>query len=77
MAPLVPGVESNNPIIDSLMETIETDEYRLINRYWEGTPPDISEFAVDQFARFMLNPNEYMDVLETIENHATDYWGSN
>lgn len=76
IAPLVPGVDMPNPEVGTLIDTITNDQYKLINRYWEATPPDISEFAVDQFVRFMLKPDEYKKVLEEIDKHAKDYWKS-
>jgi multiple sugar transport system substrate-binding protein len=75
-SPMVAGVESDNAIMSKVFSSIEENNTRLIQRYWEATPPDISEFAVDQFQRFILKPEEYMDVLETIEIHAQNYWES-
>lgn len=77
IAPLVPGVESENPVINEIKSEVEEKQYRLLTRYWEGTPTEICEYAVDQLVRFMLNPDQYMDVLETIEAHAAQYWSSN
>jgi multiple sugar transport system substrate-binding protein len=74
--PLLPGVESKNAVTDKVFNEISTGGYRLIQRYWEATPPDISEFAVDQLGKFILQPDKYMDVLQTIEKHAKDYWAS-
>ncbi|MDC3415144.1 ABC transporter substrate-binding protein [Terrihalobacillus insolitus] len=76
ISPLVSGGEMPNEEMGKVVDSVENDGYELINRYWEATPPDISEFAVDQFVRFMLNPDEYMDVLEEIEAHASKYWES-
>lgn len=73
-APIRPGVESKNAVTDKVFRDIEEGGHRLLQRYWEATPPQISEFAVEELGRFILNPDQYMTVLETIENHAKQYW---
>ncbi|ALS25588.1 ABC transporter substrate-binding protein [Paenibacillus sp. 32O-W] len=76
VAPLVPGVQSDNSVINDIMKEVDEKDYRLLPRYWEGTPTEICEYAVDQFVRFMFNPDEYKNVLETIEAKASSYWSS-
>lgn len=75
-APFTPGIPSSNPVTEQLNEAIESGEYRLLQRYWEATPPEISEFAVEELGRFILEPEKYMEVLNTIEAHAQQYWAS-
>jgi len=75
-APLLPGVQSKNAVTDKVFNDIQSSKYRLVQRYWEATPPDISEFAVDQFSKFILDPTKYMEVLQTIDDHAKKYWAS-
>ncbi len=74
--PANPKVRPGNPVVDRLVSTTEDQDYVLIERYWEATPPQIVEEAVDQLARFMLKPGEYMDVLKTIEGIAQREWNN-
>jgi len=53
---------------------INNNNAELVLRYWEATPPDIVETAVDEFSRFMLNPDQYMEVLEAIQTKADQVW---
>ncbi|MBV7504376.1 extracellular solute-binding protein [Bacillus sp. sid0103] len=76
-APLLPEVKSNNVITDKISEDIGANHYQLLQRYWEATPPEISEFAVDQFAKFILDTSTYKEVLETIEGQAQKVWVEN
>ena len=74
--PANPKVRPGNPVTDRLVSTTEDQDYVLIERYWEATPPQIVEPAVDELSRFMLNPGQYMDVLKTIEGIAQDEWNN-
>ncbi|MDQ3224149.1 MAG: hypothetical protein M3Q75_11870, partial [Gemmatimonadota bacterium] len=65
-----------NPILAELIGTLGEQEYRFLQRYWEATPPPIAESAVDELGRFMLEPDEYQSVLETIEEIAQREWSS-
>ena len=73
-APANPKAESENPILAGLISTLGEQQYRFLQRYWEASPPPIVEAAVDELGRFMLNPDEYADVQETIENLAQAEW---
>jgi multiple sugar transport system substrate-binding protein len=57
-----------------IQEWINANNAELVLRYWEATPVDIVETAVDEFSRFMLNPDQYMQVLETIQAKADQVW---
>lgn len=50
--------------------------YRLVNRYWEATPTEICEEAVDKFNEFVLNPDKYEKIMADLEKIAQEYWGS-
>lgn len=58
----------------SIQDWINTNKAQPRLRYWEATPPDIVDAAVDEFARFMTNPDQYMDVLEAIQQKADQVW---
>jgi ABC-type glycerol-3-phosphate transport system substrate-binding protein len=73
-APFNPKVESDNPVISGLVTNISENSYELFTRYWEATPAPIVENAVDELARFMLNPDEGQSVLETIQRIAEEEW---
>jgi multiple sugar transport system substrate-binding protein len=74
--PVNPKAEAPSPMLDTLVSTVQDNDYRLMQRFWEATLPQIVEPAVDQLGRFMLNPDQYMDVLQTIEDLARREWGN-
>ncbi len=59
---------------EGIQSWINDNSAELVLRYWEATPPDIVETAVDEFARFMVNPDQYMLVLENIQAKADQVW---
>jgi ABC-type glycerol-3-phosphate transport system substrate-binding protein len=73
-APFNPNVTSENPVINGLVKTVGEEKYELLQRYWEASPPAIVENAVDELARFMLNPGEAQSVLEAIQKIADEEW---
>ncbi|HHV94044.1 MAG TPA: extracellular solute-binding protein [Firmicutes bacterium] len=60
----------------NLLNEINEGGYRLVNRYWEATPTEICEAAVDEFARFILNPDQKEDVINTLVTIADRYWSA-
>jgi multiple sugar transport system substrate-binding protein len=73
-APANPQAESMNPVLNGLIQTLSDQNYRLLQRYWEASPVPIVEGAVDFLAEFMLNPDQYMSVLERIQELAETEW---
>lgn len=69
-----PKVTHDNPVLTNVVNLINEGSYQLIQRYWEATPPAIVENAVDELARFMLNPGDGQSVLEAIQKIADDEW---
>ena len=57
-----------------IQDWINANKAQPVLRYWEATPSDIVDTAVDEFARFMTNPDQYMDVLEAIQKKADQVW---
>lgn len=53
-----------------------SENYRILNRYWEATPTPICEQAVDKFAEFILNPGSVDKVLSDLDKIANDYWSA-
>lgn len=69
------------PISDPTLKAVAADagngKYNLINRYFEAAPPPVLTAALDAFSAFMVNPNSYMDQLNTIQKAADQYWSQN
>ena len=43
-------------------------------RFWEATPVEIVEYAVDQFNTMIVDPDSYMEILEKIAGRAAEVW---
>ena len=43
-------------------------------RFWEATPVELVENAVDNFNTMLVEPDKYMDLLESIEKTAKETW---
>lgn len=69
-----PKVTHDNPVLTNVANILNEGSYELLQRYWEATPPAIVENAVDELARFMLNPDEGQSVLEAIQKIADAEW---
>ena len=77
------GDVSANPkvaIADEALGQVTKDagsgQYRLVNRYFEATPPPILTAALDGFGKFVTEPATYKEVLETIQKEADEYWST-
>jgi len=60
-----------------LLDTILNENYRVLNRYWEATPTEICEVAVDKFAEFVANPDKLDKIIADLDKVADDYWSKN
>jgi ABC-type glycerol-3-phosphate transport system substrate-binding protein len=69
-------VPSTSPPDRELAATIQSGGYKQFNRYWEATPHDIVEVAVDQFDKFMLKGGDPKPYLATIQKQADKTWAS-
>jgi multiple sugar transport system substrate-binding protein len=69
-----PKAKSDNPVLNNLLTKLSTDGYTLYQRYWEASPVPIVEGAVDFLSEFMLNPDQYQDVLKKIQDLADTEW---
>lgn len=67
-------VPSASSVDRQLVGEIKNGGYRQLNRYWEATPHDIVEVAVDQFDKFMLHSGDPKPILETIQKQADASW---
>ncbi len=70
------SVQLDNPVSNNVAAQIADGKYLALQRYWEATPPDIVEAAVDELARFVLNPGDAADVLKAIQKNADTVWKS-
>jgi hypothetical protein len=61
----------------ALAKTITGGNFKVLNRYWEATPTPICEKAVDEFAKFILQPKSVDTVLADLDKIADDYWATN
>lgn len=68
---------SKSALISGMVKEINSGGYDQINRFWEATPPDIAEAAVDELARFMLQQAPADEVMANLQTLAEQYWASN
>jgi hypothetical protein len=64
------------PVKVEFAKLISDQNYRIVTRYWEGTPSPICEKAVDEFAKFILKPATVDTVLADLDKIADEYWAS-
>ncbi|SEE99290.1 ABC transporter substrate-binding protein [Ruania alba] len=53
-----PQVSPPNPVLQSVAEDVAADDYLILTRYWEASPPAIVEGNVQDLAAFMANPSD-------------------
>ena len=74
--PVNQDTSSKNPLVAGIVEEVNQGDYEQINRYWEATPPDIAEAAVDELASFMLQQAPADEVMKNLQTIADQYWSS-
>jgi hypothetical protein len=66
-------IAQDDPILAQL--TVMLDDYpRKLIRLWEATPVEIKQQAVDAFNAMLVEPERYMELLESIEEVAVETW---
>ena len=65
-----------NVVGAGIQKWISDNNATYVQRYWEATPPDIVEVAVDEFGRFITDPTTMDQVLETIQAKADEVWAA-
>jgi ABC-type glycerol-3-phosphate transport system substrate-binding protein len=67
---------NDNPVSKEIVQWTVDNNANAVQRYWEATPPDIVETAVDELSRFILSPDAetLTDVLEAIQQKADTVW---
>ncbi|GAA2210324.1 ABC transporter substrate-binding protein [Nonomuraea monospora] len=71
-----PKVTIADPALGTVTKDAGSGKYRLVNRYFEATPPPILTAALDGFSKFVTEPGTYREVLETIQKAADEYWST-
>jgi ABC-type glycerol-3-phosphate transport system substrate-binding protein len=61
------------PIKVDMKKNIESNNYRLVNRFWEATPTELMLLINQKFAEFIYKPNTDK-IPEEIQKLADDYW---
>ncbi|KAA3654997.1 MAG: hypothetical protein DWQ04_33870, partial [Chloroflexi bacterium] len=67
---------NDNPVGKEVVQWTVDNGANAVQRYWEATPPDIVETAVDELSRFILTPDAatMTSVLEAIQAKADTVW---
>ncbi|TDD15595.1 ABC transporter substrate-binding protein [Nonomuraea diastatica] len=71
-----PKVEIDDKALGTVTKDAGGGKYRLVNRYFEATPPPVLTAALDGFSKFVTQPGSYKEVLETIQQAADEYWST-
>ena len=74
--PVNKDVKAKSALIANLAKEIIDGNYNQINRFWEATPPEIAEAAVDEIGNFMLHPDTYPQVQKNLQALADKVWAS-
>ncbi len=74
--PVNRDVTAKSALIADLVKQINDGNFNQINRFWEATPPEIAEAAVDEIGNFMLNPSIYPQVQQNLQALADRVWAT-
>lgn len=66
-------IAKDDPTKVEELELLRAYPNKLI-RFWEATPVEIVEHAVDAFNTMLVEPDKYMDILNGIEAKAKETW---
>jgi ABC-type glycerol-3-phosphate transport system substrate-binding protein len=67
------AIAKDDPVLASELDLLKAYPTKLI-RFWEATPVEIVEHAVDAFNTMLVHPDQYMDLLNGIEEKAKETW---
>lgn len=71
------AAETRPAHLRALADAVAAGQYDLHLRYWEATPPEISEVVVDLLGEFALNPGSAQQALDQATSIADAYWAEN
>jgi multiple sugar transport system substrate-binding protein len=74
--PVHKDVKAKSALIADLTGEIISGNYNQINRFWEATPPEIAEAAVDELSNFMLDPTKADQVMQNLQALADKVWAA-
>jgi ABC-type glycerol-3-phosphate transport system substrate-binding protein len=66
-------IAQDDPILAQI-QTMLDDYPRKLIRLWEATPVEIKQQAVDSFNTMLVEPERYMELLDSIEKVAVETW---
>ncbi|RLE11182.1 hypothetical protein DRJ04_08520 [Candidatus Aerophobetes bacterium] len=66
-------IKKGDPTLAHEMDLIKNYPNKMI-RFWEATPVEIVEYAVDAFNTMLVHPDQYMVLLKGIEEKAKEVW---
>ena len=58
-----------------LDETADSENYQLVLRYYENTPDELRDFALDELMKFQLMNSSAEDTLNAIQEKADEVFG--
>lgn len=66
-------VEVDNPVVNQMIaNSQDTENYAMILRYYENTPAEVRDVALDEFMKFQMGNAEVDEVLNTIQKKADE-----
>ena len=74
--PINKDVKAKSPLITEISKTVADGNYTAINRFWEATPTDIAEAAVDEIGNFMVHPDTADQVEQNLQALADKVWAA-
>lgn len=74
--PINKDVKAKSPLISDITATVINGKYDQINRFWEATPSDIAEAAVDEIGNFMVHPDTAAQVQQNLQTLADKVWAA-
>jgi multiple sugar transport system substrate-binding protein len=66
----------NKTIVNILAMTADGENYQLLLRYYENTPEEIRNYAIDELTRFMYSGADIDEILNNIQKKADKVWAS-
>ncbi len=67
-------VPPSSPVDQQIIADMKSGNYQQVGRYYESTPHDIVQTAIDEFQKFMLHPGDPTSILNAIQTKADSVW---
>lgn len=71
-----PDVAADDPVLTSVKEQMAATDPKLLNRYWEASPPALVEGNVQDLGGFMVNPDGIDGLLAELQDRAETEWAA-